>query len=59
MAFSRGLYTGWFRGTHNQELAHARFGTKRGVFLGEVARVDHESVSLRLGAAQTGRRHRL
>jgi U32 family peptidase len=50
MAFSRGLYTGWFRGNNNQELAHARFGTKRGVFLGEVLRVANESVSLRLVA---------
>ena len=50
MAFSRGLYTGWFGGTNNQELVHARFGTKRGVFLGEVTRVDQESVSLRLVA---------
>ena len=50
MAFSRGLYTGWFRGIHNQELAHARFGTKRGVFLGEVARVERESVTVRLVA---------
>ncbi len=50
MAFSRGLYTGWFRGIDNQSLAHARFGTKRGVFLGEVARVSNESVSLRLAA---------
>ncbi|PTX97942.1 U32 family peptidase [Opitutus sp. ER46] len=48
MAFSRGLYTGWFRGNNNQELAHGRFGTKRGVFLGEIARVDHDSVTLRL-----------
>ncbi len=47
MSFSRGLYTGWFRGNNNQELAHARFGTKRGVFLGEVLRVAHESVTLR------------
>jgi putative protease len=50
MSFSRGLYTGWFRGINNQELAHARFGTKRGVFLGEITRVQNESVSLRLGA---------
>ncbi len=50
MAFSRGLFTGWFRGIDNQKLAHARFGTKRGVFLGEVLRVGHESVSLRLVA---------
>ena len=50
MSFSRGLYPGWFRGINNQELAHARFGTKRGVFLGEVARVTGESVSLVLSA---------
>jgi putative protease len=48
MSFSRGLYTGWFRGINNQELAHARFGTKRGVFLGEVLRVAGESVTLKL-----------
>jgi len=50
MAFSRGLHTGWFRGIDHQALAHARFGTKRGVFLGEVSRVERESVSLRLVA---------
>ncbi len=50
MAFSRGLYTGWFRGINNQELAHARFGTKRGVFLGEVARVGDQNVALTLVA---------
>jgi putative protease len=48
MGFSRGLYTGWFRGINNQELAHARFGTKRGVFLGEVTRVGRDQVALRL-----------
>ncbi|MEO5957505.1 MAG: DUF3656 domain-containing protein, partial [Opitutaceae bacterium] len=50
MAFSRGLYPGWFRGIDNQKLAHARFGTKRGVFIGEIAHVQGESVSLRLAA---------
>ena len=50
MSFSRGLFTGWFQGIDNQKLAHARFGTKRGVFLGEVTRVQHESVALRLAA---------
>ncbi len=50
MSFSRGLYTGWFRGINNQELAHARFGTKRGVFLGEIARVQNESITLALAA---------
>ena len=34
MAFSRGLYTGWFRGTNNQALVHGRFGKKRGVLPG-------------------------
>ena len=50
MSFSRGLYTGWFRGINNQELAHARFGTKRGVFLGEITLTHQESVTLRLAA---------
>ena len=50
MSFSRGLYPGWFRGINNQELAHARFGTKRGVFLGEITRVHNETVALRLAA---------
>jgi putative protease len=39
MSFSRGLSTGWLGGIDNQKLVHARFGTKRGVFLGEIARV--------------------
>ena len=50
MAFSRGLHTGWFRGTDNQALVHARFGKKRGVFLGEVGRVQGECVLLKLQA---------
>ena len=48
MAFSRGLYTGWFGGVNNQELVHARFGKKRGVYLGEVIRVHGHQVHLRL-----------
>ena len=48
MAFSRGLYTGWFRGINNPELAHARFGKKRGVYLGEVSAVGPNAVRLRL-----------
>ena len=50
MAFSRGLYTGWFRGVNNQELVHARFGKKRGVFLGDVAGVQGEKVFVGLRA---------
>ncbi|PYJ87354.1 MAG: hypothetical protein DME22_01970, partial [Verrucomicrobia bacterium] len=48
MAFSRGLYTGWFRGINNQELVHARFGKKRGVYLGEVTRVQGGKVFVHL-----------
>ena len=48
MAFSRGLFTGWFGGVNNQKLVHARFGKKRGVFLGEVARVDRDRVAISL-----------
>jgi putative protease len=55
MGFSRGLYSGWFRGVNNQELAHARFGTKRGVYLGRVAHIVNGSVTLKLeGPAKPG-----
>ncbi|HRP06514.1 MAG TPA: U32 family peptidase, partial [Opitutaceae bacterium] len=46
MSFSRGLYTGWFRGIDNQKLAHGRFGTKRGVFVGTIDHVASDSVTL-------------
>ncbi len=48
MAFSRGLFTGWFGGTDNQKLVHARFGKKRGVFLGEVSKVLRDAVVVAL-----------
>jgi putative protease len=48
MGFSRGLFTGWLRGVDNQTLVHARFGKKRGVYLGEVSRVDREQVYIAL-----------
>jgi putative protease len=48
MAFSRGLSTGWFRGIDNQRLVHARFGKKRGVFLGDIEGTRGESLLLRL-----------
>ncbi|MEY4088734.1 MAG: hypothetical protein RJB55_1005, partial [Verrucomicrobiota bacterium] len=50
MAFSRGLHTGWFGGINNQKLVHARFGTKRGVFVGEVVRLSGESAIVRATA---------
>jgi putative protease len=51
MAFSRGLYTGWLRGINHQKLVHARFGKKRGLYLGEVLKVDRELVWMRLEEA--------
>jgi U32 family peptidase len=60
MAFSRGLYTGWFEGIDNQALVHAQFGKKRGVYLGTVTRVTEEAVflkpeaSLKAGALKAG-----
>ncbi len=55
MGFSRGQYTGWFRGIQNQELAHARFGTKRGVYLGRISRIVSDRVILKLeGPAKPG-----
>ncbi len=48
MAFSRGLFTGWLAGIDNQRLVHARFGKKRGVFLGEVTAARGRSVEVRL-----------
>jgi putative protease len=50
MAFSRGLYTGWFGGINNQELVHAHFGKKRGVYLGEVTSIRNEQIRVLLQA---------
>ena len=50
MAFSRGLHTGWLRGVNNRELVHARFGKKRGVFLGTVSGFGKDGVFVRLEA---------
>jgi U32 family peptidase len=50
MAFSRGLHPGWFGGINNQELVHARFGKKRGVFLGAVIQVLRAGVMVKLAA---------
>jgi len=50
MSFSRGLYTGWFGGIDNQKLVHARFGKKRGVFLGEIKKIVRDGVVVDLAA---------
>jgi len=48
MAFSRGLYTGWFGGINNQDLVHGRFSKKRGVFLGKVLEVLRDQIMVHL-----------
>ena len=50
MAFSRGLHTGWLGGVNQQSLVHARFGKKRGVFIGTVRRVEGRRVLTSLEA---------
>ena len=50
MSFSRGLFTGWFGGTDNQKLVHARFGKKRGVYLGEIIKIVRDGVIVNLAA---------
>ncbi|HEY5297192.1 MAG TPA: DUF3656 domain-containing protein [Verrucomicrobiae bacterium] len=51
MSFSRGLFTGWFGGNDNQKLVHARFGKKRGVFLGEIKKIVRDGVIVNLAAS--------
>jgi U32 family peptidase len=48
MAFSRGLHTGWFGGVNNQELVHAEFAKKRGVYLGDVVGSKPDALLVRL-----------
>ena len=50
MTFSRGLFTGWFGGNDNQKLVHARFGKKRGVYLGEIQKIVRDGVLVKLAA---------
>ena len=46
MTFSRGLFSGWLHGVNHQELVGARFGKKRGAFVGMVSRTAHDHVEL-------------
>jgi putative protease len=45
MAFSRGLFSGWMHGVNHQELVHARFGKKRGAFVGTIAEVHSDYIA--------------
>ncbi len=46
MTFSRGLYSGWMHGVNHQALVSARFGKKRGAYVGRVVRCDQYHVEL-------------
>ena len=46
MTFSRGLYPGWMHGVNHQELVGARFGKKRGAFVGLVKDSARDHVEL-------------
>lgn len=46
MTFSRGLYPGWMHGVNHQELVGARYGKKRGHFLGRVSRTGPDFVEI-------------
>ncbi|KAB2640761.1 MAG: U32 family peptidase [Verrucomicrobia bacterium] len=45
MTFSRGLYSGWMHGVNHRELVHARFGKKRGPFVGRIAEITPDFVA--------------
>ncbi|HEX4140877.1 MAG TPA: U32 family peptidase, partial [Candidatus Methylacidiphilales bacterium] len=49
MAFSRGLYSGWMHGVNHQELVHARYGKKRGAFIGDVTAVGRDYFDVQIG----------
>ena len=46
MTFSRGLFSGWMHGVNHQELVSARYGKKRGPFVGQITRVGKDFVEL-------------
>ncbi len=47
MAFSRGLSSGWLEGIDNQQLVHARFGKKRGAYVGTVSATGKDWVEVK------------
>jgi putative protease len=49
MAFSRGLSSGWLEGNDNQSLVHARFGKKRGAYVGKIEAVGPDWVEVTSG----------
>jgi len=46
MTFSRGLFTGWMHGVDHQHLVSARFGKKRGPFVGRIEQIGRDYIEL-------------
>jgi len=46
MTFSRGFHSGWLHGVNHQQLVHARFGKKRGPFVGLIRSVGRDFVEV-------------
>ncbi len=46
MTFSRGLFSGWMHGVDHQQLVGARYGKKRGPFVGRITKVARDHVEL-------------
>jgi U32 family peptidase len=46
MSFSRGLFHGWMEGVDHQSLVPARFGKKRGPFVGRLLRIGKDYVEV-------------
>jgi putative protease len=46
MSFSRGLFHGWMEGVDHQQLVPARFGKKRGPFVGRLTAIGKDYVEL-------------
>ncbi len=50
MTFSRGLFPGWMHGVDHQRLVGAKYGKKRGAYVGEIHRITADGyVSVELG----------
>ena len=46
MTFSRGLFSGWIHGVNHQKLVGARFGKKRGAYVGRVSVTARDHVEI-------------
>lgn len=47
MTFSRGLHSGWLNGIDNKKLVHARFGKKRGAYIGQITEMGKDWLAVK------------